>query len=263
MFSLKFRDVLPTPVLDELESLINQLKGFLRISFNEDGTLIGTTGGLNLVPIGATQAWLTDTPPTGWLLLDGSQKNRVTYKSLFELWGTTYGAGDGSTTFTLPDMRGRFFLGKAAAGTGSALGATGGSLDHTHTTPAGTSGATAPTVSGSTAGATATVSGTTATEAAHTHGYSGTVDVSISFAASGPDNSTLAFSTSGHQHTYSGTTGAGSSHAHGAGSLGVDSHAHGSGSLAVSSHTHTTPAGTSGAENPAYFAGNWIAFSGV
>src|SRR5262245_20713237 len=71
--------------------------------------------------------------PTGGLLCDGSAVSRTTYAALFAVVGTTYGAGDGSTTFGVPDLRGRFPLGKAAAGTGSSLGASGGSIDHTHT----------------------------------------------------------------------------------------------------------------------------------
>lgn len=50
--------------------------------------------------------------PDGWLLCDGSAVSRTTYSDLFGLVGTTYGAGDGSTTFNLPDLRGRLPLGK-------------------------------------------------------------------------------------------------------------------------------------------------------
>jgi microcystin-dependent protein len=54
--------------------------------------------------------------PTGWLLCDGSPISRTTYADLFALISTTYGAGDGSTTFNIPDMRGRAVIG---AGTGT------------------------------------------------------------------------------------------------------------------------------------------------
>lgn len=268
MFSLKFRDALPSVVADELDNLITKISGFLRISFNEDGTLIDVDPSLNGVPIGSLQGWLTGTPPTGWLILDGSQKNRVTYKALYEKWGTTFGVGDGSTTFNLPDMRGRFFLGKAAAGTGSVIGATGGSLDHTHSTPSGTSGATAPgaSVSGSTAGATATISGSTANESSHTHPIN--IDTGLELLDGFPTVSNYAAPGTTqfqHHHNVNGNTGAGSAHNHGVGSLGVDSHAHGVGSLGVTvdSHTHSFPVGTSGSNNPAYFVGNWIVYTGV
>lgn len=49
--------------------------------------------------------------PTGWLLCDGQAVSRTTYATLFSLIGTTYGAGDGSTTFNVPDLRGEFIRG--------------------------------------------------------------------------------------------------------------------------------------------------------
>ncbi len=94
---------------------------------------------IDRVPIGSWMGWLTNTPPSSnWFLMQGQAISRTVYSVLFALWGTTFGAGDGSTTFNLPDFRGRFSLFRAAAGTGSVLGATGGSLDHTHTQPAHT-----------------------------------------------------------------------------------------------------------------------------
>lgn len=85
------------------------------------------------VPTGAVLSYGAASAPTGYVLGDGSAIDRVVYADLFTVIGTTYGAGDGSTTFNVPDCRGRFPLYKSAAGTGSTLGATGGSLDHTHT----------------------------------------------------------------------------------------------------------------------------------
>ena len=54
------------------------------------------------------------TAPTGWLGCDGSTVSRTTYAALFAVIGTIYGSGDGSTTFHLPDMRGRFPMGLSA-----------------------------------------------------------------------------------------------------------------------------------------------------
>lgn len=68
------------------------------------------------------------TSPEGWLLCDGTAINRTTYANLFALIGTTYGSGNGTTTFNVPDMRSRMPIG-AGAGTGltsRALAATGG-----------------------------------------------------------------------------------------------------------------------------------------
>lgn len=72
------------------------------------------------------------TAPTGWLLCDGSAVSRTTYADLFDAIGTAYGTGDGSTTFNLPDGRGRMFIG-AGTGTGLTarfLGDTGGAETH-------------------------------------------------------------------------------------------------------------------------------------
>lgn len=63
------------------------------------------------VPIGAIFSFPLETPPTGYLVCDGSAVSRTTYANLFALLGTTYGAGDGSTTFNLPDYRGKFLRG--------------------------------------------------------------------------------------------------------------------------------------------------------
>ena len=87
------------------------------------------------VPAGSIVAYGATTAPSGWLLCIGTAISRTTYSALFAIISTTYGVGDGSTTFNLPDLQQRFPLGKAAAGTGSTLGGTGGAIDHTHTGP--------------------------------------------------------------------------------------------------------------------------------
>jgi microcystin-dependent protein len=84
---------------------------------------------------GMIVAGALSTAPTGWLLCDGSAVSRTTYATLFGAIGTTYGVGDGSTTFNVPDLRERFPLG---AGATHALGATAGASTHVH----GTAGAT-------------------------------------------------------------------------------------------------------------------------
>lgn len=60
------------------------------------------------MPIGSVGLWLTSTPPTNWLLMNGQAVSRTTYATLFALWGTTFGVGDGSTTFNIPEVRGEF-----------------------------------------------------------------------------------------------------------------------------------------------------------
>lgn len=90
------------------------------------------------VPIGAGSIWFTNAAPTGWLICDGSAVSRATYSALFAIIGEIYGAGNGTTTFNLPDLRGRFPFGKAATGTGSTLADDFGLIDHVHTGPAHT-----------------------------------------------------------------------------------------------------------------------------
>lgn len=87
------------------------------------------------VPVGTILEDAGASTPTGFLPCNGSAVSRTTYSALFARIGTTYGTGDGSTTFNVPDRRGRFGLGKAASGTGSVLGSTGGALDHVHSLP--------------------------------------------------------------------------------------------------------------------------------
>jgi microcystin-dependent protein len=62
--------------------------------------------------IGSVTAYSASSLPSGWLWADGSEISRTTYADLFDLIGTTYGVGDGSTTFNLPDLRGRVVAGK-------------------------------------------------------------------------------------------------------------------------------------------------------
>ena len=59
-------------------------------------------------PSGAVMSFAMNTAPTGWLKANGALVSRTTYASLFSAIGTTFGAGDGSTTFALPDLRGYF-----------------------------------------------------------------------------------------------------------------------------------------------------------
>ena len=83
-------------------------------------------------PVGVITAYAGTTAPTGYLICDGAQVSRTTYAALFAIIGTTYGAGNGSTTFNLPDLSGRVPVGKNA-GTFSTLGAKAGEETHTMT----------------------------------------------------------------------------------------------------------------------------------
>lgn len=75
------------------------------------------------VPAGAIMDFAMGTPPVGWLSCDGALVSRATYAALFAAIGTTWGAGDGTTTFQLPDMRGYFRRSVGTNSDGSAAGA--------------------------------------------------------------------------------------------------------------------------------------------
>ena len=81
---------------------------------------------------GELKIWTTAAAPTGWLLAQGQAVSRTTYAPLFSVIGTTYGVGDGSTTFNIPDMRGNVPVGyKSADANFGTLGGTAGSATHT------------------------------------------------------------------------------------------------------------------------------------
>jgi len=92
----------------------------------------------NYMPAGAIQLFAMSAIPTGWLECNGAAVSRTTYANLFAVIGTTYGAGDGSITFNLPDMRGQFARGwdhERGVDPGRALGSTQApaNQNHTHT----------------------------------------------------------------------------------------------------------------------------------
>jgi microcystin-dependent protein len=70
----------------------------------------------NAVPAGTVVAFAGPTPPTGWLLCDGSAVSRTQYAGLFASIAVTYGIGDAVNTFNLPDLRGQFLRGLDASG---------------------------------------------------------------------------------------------------------------------------------------------------
>jgi microcystin-dependent protein len=92
----------------------------------------GGTGSGDTLEAGTVIPYAGLNAPTGWLMCDGSAVSRSTYATLFSAIGTTYGSGDGSTTFNLPDLRGRVVVGKGQGSglTNRVLAATGGEESH-------------------------------------------------------------------------------------------------------------------------------------
>lgn len=106
------------------------------------------------IPVGSVLAYTGTVAPSGYLLCDGTAVNRTTYSALFAVIGETHGEGNGSTTFNVPDYRGRFLRGvdggvgrdpdrasRTAMNTGGNAGDQVGSVQtdalaaHTHTIP--------------------------------------------------------------------------------------------------------------------------------
>ena len=103
------------PTNADLGTIAYQDKDNLRVgtvtatSFTGDGSaLTGLGGG---TPSGAVIYHAANSPPTGFLKANGAAISRSTYSALFSAIGTTFGAGDGSSTFLVPDLRGEFLRG--------------------------------------------------------------------------------------------------------------------------------------------------------
>lgn len=179
------------------------------------------------------------TPPTGWLACDGAAVSRTDYSDLFAVIATTYGVGDGSTTFNLPDMGARFPVG---VGTGHALASTGGSASttlsvgqlpsHTHTTPNHSH----------TIAHTHTIT--------HTHALGGsTGNQSANHTHSGSTLTLASQSTASTNHVHGGGAGSAAQSINAAGSTAAGAIGGSTGNQSAN-HTHTLPANT-GASNTA------------
>jgi microcystin-dependent protein len=104
------------------------------------------------IPTATIVPWTDSSVPTGFLECDGSAVSRTTYSALFAIVGTTYGAGNGSTTFNVPDLQDNVPVGKS---NNKALASTGGANTVTST--------------GNVAGSTANATLSTSQLASHSH----------------------------------------------------------------------------------------------
>ena len=170
-----------------LPGSLSTLAARLAVQVGSDGIII---------PVGAGMDFFGASAPTGWLFRDGSAVSRTTYSALFSVCGTTYGTGDGSTTFNLPDEQHRVTVG---AGTGARDGESGSGL-----------------ISGGTAlsaksigqwGGSSTVALVTGNMPAHTHSVS-----SLSNGSAGSNPTLLNANATAAQFTSTESAGSGTAH---------------------------------------------------
>lgn len=100
--------------------------------WSSDTSVVLAAGGDGL-PVGSVIDGFWTTAPTGYLLTNGAAVSRTTYANLFAVIGTTYGAGNGSTTFNVPDTRGRVIVNRSADAEFNTLGEKYGAKTHTLT----------------------------------------------------------------------------------------------------------------------------------
>ena len=108
------------------------------LTTTEKSNLVGAVNEVNSkagIPTGSITMFAGNQAPAGYLLCDGSQVSRTTYANLFTVIGTTYGVGDGETSFNLPNLGGRVPMGVGTNDNTHTfnLGATGGEYEHTLT----------------------------------------------------------------------------------------------------------------------------------
>lgn len=163
---------------------------------DESGT-IALTSNTGLLPAGTVIPYAGSSAPSGYLLCYGQAVSRTTYANLFTAIGTVYGSGDGSTTFNVPDLRGRVAAGKDDMGGTAASRLTSTTITSGAATLGNTGGAQTESASVSASGS---ISGGTA----------GSLSVSASGFSDGPSNgqgnansgsgSSFNFANMAHQH---------------------------------------------------------------
>jgi microcystin-dependent protein len=219
------------------------VNGVTKFAIDMNGNIViggGGGGGGAATPTGSVLAFAGSAAPTGFLMCNGAAVSRTTYAALFGVIGTAYGAGDGVGTFNVPDMRQKFPLGKAAAGTGSTLGAAGGAIDHTHT------------------------------GAAHTHTYTDVIDHTHAIGITDPTHEHLVhgipaqsefvapFASGGTPHNFVWADNAGDYISPGPAATGITAAAASPAGAVATGTTASAGAGATSANNPPYLVTNYI-----
>ena len=222
-------------------------------------------------PVGRMSEWMTETVPPGYLEANGANVSRTDYPRLFAVYGTRYGAGDGSTTFGLPDMRGRFPRGWANGGssdpdrasrldrgdgtTGDNVGTLQGHAydQHNHSASMGSAGSHSHSAGTSSAGSHSHSAGTssagnhshsagTSSAGNHSHVVYNYVDNLAPHRTAAQYGSL----TGGELQVVTKTTGNAGSHTHGVTVNSSGSHTHGVTVNSSGSHTHGVTVNSSG-----------------
>jgi len=181
--------------------------------------------GIEGIPTATIVPWSDSSVPTGFLECNGSAVSRGTYADLFAIIGTTYGSGDGSTTFNVPDLQDNVAVGKSGT---KNLASTGGANTVSTTGNVGTNTnvtgnvATTTNVSSNASGSTANASLSTPQLASHTHGLTGG-------AGTGPG---IKFNAENFINKSTNATGGGAGHSHNL-SVNVSSNASSSSNLSA------------------------------
>lgn len=177
------------------------------LAYNPSTKVLNVSVSSDVSEVGKISMFARSTAPSGYLKCNGAAISRTTYEALFSAIGTTFGAGDGSTTFNIPDLRGEFIRGwddARGVDSGRVFGGwqDGQNVSHTHT---GTTSSDAHTH---------TWSGTTSSDGAHTHTISDLGGNGEDVSQSKPSASDWLTTTrdyvvpsaGAHTHTVSGTT---------------------------------------------------------
>lgn len=121
--------------MDALLSAGGVLNDLVTYMFDNNGNVtkeFSDAISLRMMPLGSMQFWLGSSVPSGFLIANGQAVSRTEYASLYALFGTQHGAGNGTTTFNLPNMSDRVAMGASAA---KAVGSSAGSNSVTLTVP--------------------------------------------------------------------------------------------------------------------------------